>query len=115
MKASDVTGWVSEWTCRAASSAPAILLTLMVGVVWYVIGPEVDYSQLWTAWGGSVVDIFNLLLTLLVLRSQRKDSAATHAQLDELLEACPAPGQTRGLEDRPESEVEAERKRHAGG
>jgi low affinity Fe/Cu permease len=98
---------------------------LTVGGAWlarpWAVGAVFIFVVLWIAfdpgsfgWHG-VATTSTLLMTLLIQRSEHRDTQAIHAKLDELLRANGgAQGQLTTLDDKEPEQVEAFRTRSRG-
>lgn len=90
-------------SCRVAAhvSRPSLQLTfLLVCAVWLAIGYGVDTLTL-------ALSVLAITLTQMVLASQRRDTAAVHAKLDELIGATEgARNDLERAEARTEAEIE---------
>jgi len=73
---SDIAG--SPWTFTAS---------LMVIIVWALVGPAFDYSDTWQLSINTGTTIITFLMVFLIQNTQNRDSRASHLKLDELLRA----------------------------
>lgn len=80
-------------------------------VVWAGFGPPTGYSDTWQLVANTGTTLVTFLMGFLILGTENRNSAATHAKLNALILAIErADNSAIGLERRSEEEIEAARR-----
>jgi low affinity Fe/Cu permease len=82
--------WFRKFASRISSmagSAPAFGLSLLVILVWGVMGPGFNYSDTWQLVINTGTTIITFLMVFLIQNTQNRDARAIHLKLDELIRA----------------------------
>lgn len=74
---------VSEFT----GSPLAFFLACLAVIVWAVLGPMFDFSEVWQLVINTSTTIVTFLLVFLIQHSQNRDTNAMQKKLDELIHA----------------------------
>ena len=69
----------------------AFILSLLIIVVWLLLGPFFDFSDTWQLVINTGTTIITFLMVFLIQRMQNKDSRAIHAKLNELVASLKGP------------------------
>jgi low affinity Fe/Cu permease len=92
-------------------SAWAFLLAVLIVAVWAVSGPIFRFSDTWQLVINTGTTIVTFLMVFLIQNTQNRDAKAMHVKLDELIRAVEgARERLMDIEERPEREIEDERK-----
>ena len=74
---------VTKWS----GTSTAFALTMLIVVVWAIVGPVFHFSDTWQLAVNTGTTIITFLMVFLIQRSQNKDSHAIHLKLNELVGA----------------------------
>jgi low affinity Fe/Cu permease len=96
----------ARWSGQVVGSPYAPLVTLvLIGIALYVLPPfgipEERMSDIHL-----LIGVLTLLLVFLLEHNERRDTAAVHVKLDEILLALGAEREKIGVEELPAAEVE---------
>jgi len=105
----------SSAVTRWSGSTSAFAAACGVILVWMATGPMFDYSDTWQLVINTGTTIVTFLMVFLIQNTQNREGAALQVKLDELIRATrEAHNKLVSLENRPESEVEAIKKKVEG-
>ncbi len=71
----------------AAGSPVAFFISLLIVVVWALLGPTFHYSDTWQLIINTGTTVVTFLMVFIIQNSQNRDGRALHLKLDELLRA----------------------------
>lgn len=77
----------AERSAAAAGSPIAFVLALAMLGVWAVLGPALDFSDVWQLVINTITTIITFLLVILLQNSQNRETRALQLKLDELIRA----------------------------
>jgi low affinity Fe/Cu permease len=99
---------LAQRTARAAGSAWAFTLAVLVIIIWTLTGPVFGFSDTWQLVINTGTTIVTFLMVFLIQNSQNRDTRAIHLKLDELLRAVEKAREARfvDLEDATEEKLE---------
>lgn len=78
---------VTSWTARQAGSPVAFGLAALVIIVWAVMGPFLDYADVWQLTVNTATTIVTFLMVFIIQNSQNRDAEALQIKIDELIRA----------------------------
>ena len=91
------------------------LVNVLLVLLWLMSGPFVHFSTEWQLVVNTATTVLTYLMLFVIQNTQVRDSAATHAKLDELLVQLKGPRSAlAGLESEPEEVIEELRETHQG-
>ena len=92
-----------------ASGSPWAFIAALAGVViWLVLGPFVEFSDVWLISMGTICSVIPSLMVFLIQNMQNRDSKAMQLKLDELIRATAQARNTLiQLEAMSDAELEA--------
>jgi len=100
---------VGAWTGRPLIFVVNVLLVLL----WLTSGPFVGFSDQWQLIVNTVTTVLTYLMLFVIQNTQNRDSAATHAKLDELLLRIEGPrSELAGIESESEDVIDDLRETH---
>lgn len=101
-------------TSRLAGSPPAFLITMILTLIWGVVGPYTGYSANWVNVLNLGMGILTFFMVLILQNSQTRESLATQIKLDEIIRAVQgAENSIINLEELSQQELDEERARFA--
>ncbi len=100
---------ISDWTVKWAGSPSAVIGSVVLVVVWAVLGPAFGYSENWQLVINTATTIITFWMVFVIQHSQNRDGAAIQAKLDELIRASDARNEFIGLDKKTEKEIEEKR------
>lgn len=77
----------SKWVSTKVGSPFAFIFSLILIVVWLVLGPFFNYSDTWQLVINTLTTIITFLMVFLIQNTQNRESIAVHLKLDELIRA----------------------------
>jgi low affinity Fe/Cu permease len=80
----------NQWADRATAalgSATAILLSLLMVVVWALVGPLFGFSDSWQLVINTATTVITFWMVFVIQNSQNRDARALHLKLDEIIRA----------------------------
>jgi low affinity Fe/Cu permease len=93
---------VGRWTGQPFVFLVNVLLVLL----WLMSGPFVRFSDHWQLLVNTITTVLTYLMLFVIQNTQNRDSAATHAKLDELLLRLPGPrSELAGIESESEEVI----------
>ena len=97
---------ITDW----AGSPAAVIGSIVVIVVWALVGPVFDFSDTWQLWVNTGTTILTFNMVFIIQATQNRSDAATQAKLDELIKAVSqARNQLIDLEDDPDEVIDGVR------
>lgn len=92
--------------CAHVAGHPmAFGVSLLLIVVWGVLGPSFHYSDTWQLVANTATSLITFLMVFLIQSSQNRDGAAIQVKLDELIRAGNAENRFVGIDLLTEDEV----------
>jgi low affinity Fe/Cu permease len=90
----------------------AFVVATVSVLVWLVTGPIFRFSDTWQLVLNTVTNIVTFLMVFVIQNTQNADTTALQLKFDELIKATNrASKEVVGIEERPESELENQKKR----
>lgn len=77
----------SHWVTKATGSPYAFLIAIVIVLVWGIMGPFFNYSEVWQLVINTGTTIVTFLMMFVIQQSQNKDTMALHLKLNELIAA----------------------------
>jgi low affinity Fe/Cu permease len=71
----------------ALGSAMAVALSILLVVVWGLVGPLFNYSDSWQLFINTVTTVITFWMVFVIQNSQNRDARAIHLKLDEIIRA----------------------------
>lgn len=106
--------WFTRFANRIAciSGHPATFIIAFLSIViWFAVGPFVDYSDTWQLTVNTGTTIITFLMVFLIQNTQNRDTEALQIKLDELIRATrTARNSLLDLEKSSEEDLDAVRK-----
>lgn len=100
---------VGKWTGQPLVFLVNVLLVLL----WLMSGPFLRFSDQWQLIVNTATTVLTYLMLFVIQNTQNRDSAATHAKLDELLVRLTGPrSDLAGIESESEETIEELRETH---
>jgi low affinity Fe/Cu permease len=97
----------AEWSARQGGAAWFFLLSVVLFILWIVLGPAYAWSTAWNFAGNQPMTTITFFLGILILHTQIKDSKAIHLQLREIIKALDkARNEISEAPDLPEKELD---------
>ena len=97
----------SDQISRALGSVQAVALSVLVVVVWAVIGPLVGYSDTWQLVINTGTTVVTFWMVFVLQNSQNRNARALHLKLDEVIRATKeARNELMDAEEETEDEIE---------
>jgi len=89
-------------------SAKAFSITLLIIVIWAILGPLYNYSDAWQLFINTSTTVLTLLMVFIIQNTQNRDSKAQHLKLDELIKSLKGTSHNKFLkvEELPDDEIE---------
>ena len=75
----------SQKTSGLVGSPGAFFASVVLLVVWAVLGPIFHYSDTWQLVINTITTVITFLIVFLIQNSQNRDAKALHLKLDELI------------------------------
>jgi low affinity Fe/Cu permease len=98
---------LASHTARWTGSPWVFLANALFLLVWLLAGAALHWSNHWQLFIGTVTNVITYLMVFAIQNTQNRDSAATHAKLDELLLKLEGPrSELAQLETRSPREIE---------
>lgn len=98
---------LSDLISRALGSIQAVALSVLVVVVWALIGPLVGYSDTWQLVINTGTTVVTFWMVFVLQNSQNRNARALHLKLDEIIRATKeARNELMGAEEDTEEEIE---------
>lgn len=72
---------------KAAGSAWAFVLSLLLVLIWAAFGPYYDWSDSHSLFINSITTIITFFLVFIIQHTQNRDTKAIQAKLDEIIHA----------------------------
>ena len=89
------------------------LVNVLLVLLWLMSGPFVHFSTEWQLVVNTATTVLTYLVLFVIQNTQIRDSAATHAKLDELLQRIEGPrSELAGIESESEEAIEELRETH---
>ncbi len=106
---------LSDQISRALGSIQAVALSVLVVVVWALLGPLVAYSDTWQLVINTGTTVVTFWMVFVLQNSQNRNARALHLKLDEIIRATKeARNELMDAEEQTEDEIEnREREFHA--
>ncbi len=99
---------IAGWISGIAGSPFAFLLAVAIIILWWLSGPQFDYSDTWQLVINTGTTIVTFLMVFLIQNTQNRDAKAIQIKLDELLRATKgARTSFVNMEELPDEELEA--------
>lgn len=98
---------------RAAGRPLTFALSLILILIWAMMGPLFGFSDTWQLVINTGTTIVTFLMVFLIQNTQNRDGAAIQAKLDELIRASAAQNRFIGIEGLAEEELDELRARLA--
>jgi low affinity Fe/Cu permease len=93
---------------EATGSPWAFIASLTGVVIWLLLGPIVNFSDVWLISMGTICSVIPSLMVFLIQNMQNRDSKAMHLKLDELIRSTSdARNALIHLESMSDAELEA--------
>jgi low affinity Fe/Cu permease len=71
----------------ALGSAAAIVASVLLVVVWAVVGPLFNFSDTWQLFINTTTTVITFWMVFVIQNSQNRDARALHLKLDEIIRA----------------------------
>jgi len=71
----------------ALGSAVAVALSVLLVIVWAVVGPLFNYSDSWQLFINTTTTVITFWMVFVIQNSQNRDARAIHLKLDEIIRA----------------------------
>jgi low affinity Fe/Cu permease len=71
----------------ALGSATAIVLSVLLVVVWALVGPIFHFSDTWQLFINTTTTVITFWMVFVIQNSQNRDARAIHLKLDEIIRA----------------------------
>ena len=102
----------SSTTAKAAGHPLTFLASVLVVIIWAVLGPVFRYSDTWQLVINTGTTVITFLMVFVIQNSQNRDSAAIQLKLDDLIESVEkAHNDLIGVENEDEDELERRREK----
>lgn len=75
----------AEHAADAAGSPWAFVISIIVLLIWALVGPFFHFSDTWQLTINTVASIIPTIMVFLIQNTQNRDARALHLKLDELL------------------------------
>jgi low affinity Fe/Cu permease len=72
-------------TAEIVGSPWSFMTSVLVVIVWALMGPRFDYSDTWELVINTGTSIITFLMVFIIQNTQNRDAKAIHLKLDELL------------------------------
>jgi low affinity Fe/Cu permease len=91
-----------------AGSAKAFSVTLLIIIVWALLGPAYNYSDAWQLFINTSTTVLTLLMVFIIQNTQNRDSKTLHIKIDELLRKTKGTSSVKylNIEELPDEEIE---------
>lgn len=97
---------VASVVSNATGSTPAIMISFVCIIGWFIAGPFFHYSTNWQLIASTGTSIITFLMVFLIQKAQNKDSLAIQLKLNELVAAHEfASNRLVNVEDMTEDEL----------
>lgn len=89
-------------------SAKAFSITLLIIILWAILGPLYNYSDAWQLFINTSTTVLTLLMVFIIQNTQNRDSKTQHLKLDELLRKLKGTSSDKyvAVEELPDEEIE---------
>jgi low affinity Fe/Cu permease len=105
---------VTSWTARQAGSPVAFGLAALLIIVWAVMGPLLDFSDVWQLTVNTATTIVTFLMVFIIQNSQNRDAEALQIKIDELIRAnLGAENALLDLESLPQNDLDEFREHYS--
>jgi low affinity Fe/Cu permease len=71
----------------ALGSAVAVALSVLLVIVWAVVGPLFNFSDSWQLFINTTTTVITFWMVFVIQNSQNRDARALHLKLDEIIRA----------------------------
>jgi low affinity Fe/Cu permease len=99
---------LTDRATTALGSAAAVGLSVLVVLIWAVLGPVFNFSDSWQLVINTATTVVTFWMVFVIQASQNRDARALHLKLDEIIRATePARNEFIVAEKATEAELEA--------
>lgn len=101
----------SDRVAHFCGSVWAVLGALGLTLGWLACGPVFSFSDTWQLWMNTITTVITFLMVFVIQATQNRDTAATHAKLDELIRSSAAKNEFIEADLKTEEEIKEMRER----
>ncbi len=97
----------SQKTSELVGSPGAFFVSVLMLVIWAVLGPVFHYSDTWQLVINTITTVITFLIVFLIQNTQNREAKAIHLKLDELIRSIKAARNSMvNLEELSDDELE---------
>jgi low affinity Fe/Cu permease len=96
---------MSEKATWVAGTSWALLVSVLVTLAWFAMGPLFHFSDTWQLVYNTVTSVVTFVMVFIIQRDQNKQTLVLQTKLNELLAASQASNRLIAIENMTEEEV----------